>query len=254
MVAATVALYVINLAEKPADREHQYGHSKAEYFSSLLEGTFIFIAALAIIYTAIPRIIHPKMIEKVYLGLVFSGLATIINYIVSKILIKTGKKHHSITLEADGHHLMTDVLTSIGVIVGVIIVSLTNINILDPLIAIAVAINIFVTGFQLIIRSINGLLDKAVSPEDLYLLKEVLKKYEMQGIEFHGLRTRQSAQRRFVTVHVLTPGNWSIKKGHDLLEKIEKDIRSKLPKTTVTTHLEPIGDPVSKEDISIERK
>ncbi len=254
LAAAIIALFMIRLAEKPPDEEHLYGHSKAEYFSSFLEGAFIFIAAFAIIYSAIIRIIHPKAIEQAYLGLVFSGLASVINYVVSIKLIKTGKQHRSITLEADGHHLMTDVLTSIGVIIAVFIVAVTNLQILDPLIAIAVAANILITGFTLVSRSVNGLLDRAIPQEELTIINNILKKYERKGFSFHGLRTRQSAQRRFVTLHVLVPGRWSTQKGHDLLEKIEKDIRDELPKTTITTHLEPVEDPVSKEDISIERK
>ena len=168
--------------------------------------------------------------------------------------MKVGKKHRSITLEADGHHLMTDVITSIGVIVAVFLVALTGWQILDPVVAILVSINIVFTGLKLIKRSILGLLDTSISHEELDIIKSVFKKYESKGLKFHGLRTRQSAQRRFVDFHVLTPGSWSVRKGHDILEDIEKEIRDAIQKVTVSTHLEPVEDPRSLEDISIERE
>ncbi len=254
LAAAIIALIMLKIAEQPPDEEHKYGHTKAEYFASVMEGLFIFIAAVAIIVSAINRIIHPRIIEQAFLGLGISIVASIINYVVAQKLLKVGKKHHSITLEADGHHLMTDVITSIGVIIAVFLVAITGWQILDPVIAILVAFNIIFTGFQLIKRSVSGLLDTSISRDELDIIKTVFNKYERKGLKFHGLRTRQSAQRRFVSFHVLTPGNWSVKKGHDLLEDIEKEIRDSIEKVTVSTHLEPVEDPRSLEDISIERK
>lgn len=254
LVAATIALIMLKVAEQPPDEEHKYGHSKAEYFASIMEGLFIFIAAVAIILSAIDRIVHPKIIEQAFLGLGISIIASIINYVVAQKLLKVGKKHHSITLEADGHHLMTDVITSIGVIIAVFLVAITKWQILDPIVAILVAINIVFTGFKLIKRSVFGLLDTSISSEELNIIKNIFNKYEPKGLKFHGLRTRQSAQRRFVSFHVLTPGSWSIKKGHDILEVIEKQIRDSIENVTVSTHLEPVEDPRSLEDISIERK
>jgi len=253
LAAATIALFMLKLAEQPPDAEHSYGHSKAEYFASIMEGLFIFIAALAIIVSAVDRIIYPKIIEQAFLGLGISIIASIINYVVAKKLLTVGKRHHSITLEADGHHLMTDVITTIGVIVAIFLIAITGWQILDPIVAILVALNILFTGFKLIKRSILGLLDTSISQEELNIIKSIFNKYERRGFKFHGLRTRQSAQRRFVDFHVLTPGNWSVKKGHDLLEDIEKDIRDLIEKVTVSTHLEPVEDPRSLEDISIER-
>jgi cation diffusion facilitator family transporter len=254
LAAAIIALLILRIAEQPPDKEHRYGHSKAEYFASITEGLFIFIAAITIIFSAINRVIHPKIIEQAMLGLGISLIASIINYIVSLKLIKVGKKNHSITLEADGHHLMTDVITSVGVIVAVFLIAITGWQILDPLIAILVAVNIVFTGFRLMKRSILGLLDTSISRDELDIVRSVFKKYERQGLKFHGLRTRESAQRRFVDFHVLVPGSWSVRRGHDLLEEIEKDIRQQIEKVTISTHLEPIEDPRSLEDISIERE
>ena len=254
LAAAVIALLMLKVAEQPPDEEHRYGHAKAEYFASVTEGLFIFIAAIAIIVSAVDRIIHPKIIEQAFLGLGISIIASIINYVVAKKLLKVGKRHHSITLEADGHHLMTDVTTSIGVIVAVFLVATTGWQILDPAIAIFVAFNIIFTGLKLIKRSVLGLLDTSISRDELDIIKSIFDKYERQGLKFHGLRTRQSAQRRFVSFHVLVPGNISVQKGHDLLEKIEKEIRDLIEKVTISTHLEPVEDPRSLEDISIERK
>lgn len=254
LAAAIIALITLKIAEQPPDDEHLYGHTKAEYFASILEGLFIFIAAIVIILSAIGRIIHPKIIEQAFLGLGISIIASIINYVVALKLLKVGKKHRSITLEADGHHLMADVITSIGVIIAIFLVAITGWQILDPIVAILVAINIIFTGFKLIKRSVLGLLDTSISRGELDIVKSIFNKYERKGLKFHGLRTRQSAQRRFVSFHVLTPGNWSVKKGHDILEDIEKEIRDSIEKVTVSTHLEPVEDPRSLEDISIERK
>jgi len=253
LATAIIALLMLRIAEQPPDEEHRYGHSKAEYFASIMEGLFIFIAAIAIIFSAVDRIIHPKIIEQAFLGLGISVIASIINYVVSLRLLKVGKRHRSISLEADGHHLMTDVVTSVGVIVAVFLIAITGWQILDPLIAILVAVNIVFTGFRLMKRSILGLLDTSISREELDVVRSVFKKYERQGLKFHGLRTRESAQRRFVDFHVLVPGSWSVRRGHDLLEEIEKEIRQQIEKVTISTHLEPIEDPRSLEDISIER-
>lgn len=254
LAAGIIALFMLKIAETPPDADHSYGHSKAEYFASIMEGIFIFIAAIAIIASAIERIIHPKLIEQAYLGLGISIAASIANYITAQKLLKIGKKHHSITLEADGHHLMTDVITTAGVIMAVFFVAITGFQILDPIVAILVAINIIFTGSSLIKRSILGLLDTSISREQLEIINNIFKKYERKGLKFHGLRTRQSAQRKFVEFHVLSPGIWTVKKGHDLLEDIEKDIRDLIKNVTITTHLEPVEDPRSLKDISIERE
>lgn len=254
LFAALMALMMLTLSEKPPDEDHLYGHSKAEYFSSIVEGILIIIAAIAIGITAVNRFIHPQIIEKVSLGLAVSALASFINFAVGTILIRIGKKHRSIILEADGHHLMTDVWTSAGVIGAVAIVSFTNIQVLDPIVALFVAANIIVTGTKIMKRSALGLMDTSLPKQDLDTIKQILDKYCLDGIVYHGLRTRQSGSRRFLSVHILVPKSWSVQKGHDLSEKIELEICSTFPKMTVTTHLEPIGDPKSENDITIDRK
>jgi len=253
LVGASMALAMLIVAARPADDEHQYGHSKAEYFASIVEGGLILIAALAIGYAAVRRILYPRPIDQTGIGLIVAAIASAINLVVARILLKVGRTHNSITLEADARHLMTDVWTSAGVIVGVGLVSLTGWQILDPIVAIVVAVNIVRTGVLLMQRSVAGLMDAALSPEDRDKVQNVLDKYKQQGIEFHALRTRQAAGVRFVSVHVLVPGKWTTHKGHHMVEDIESEIRLALPGSNVITHLEPIEDPLSFEDIGIDR-
>ncbi len=254
LVSAVIALAMLKVAEKPPDEDHMYGHSKAEYFSSVTEGVFIIVAAIAISMTAFNRIMHPQPIEQAFLGLGVSTSASLINLVIAQILLKAAKKHKSITLEADGHHLMTDVWTSIGVIGGIGLVSVTGIQILDPIIAILVAVNILFTGFSLIKKSALGLMDTALPEDELRIVKEILHKHCQGSIKYHGLRSRQSGMRRFVSVHILVPSSWTVQKGHDLLETIELEIISHIPKITVFTHLEPLEDPKSHQDISLDRE
>jgi cation diffusion facilitator family transporter len=253
LAAASMALSMLIIAARPADEVHQYGHSKAEYFASIVEGILILIAAVAIGYAAVRRIFDPRPIEQPGIGLIVSVIASAINLVVARILLRVGRTHNSITLEADANHLMTDVWTSAGVIAGVGIVALTGWQILDPLVAIGVAINIVWTGVQLMRRSVAGLMDAALPLEDRAKVERVLDKYREQGIEFHALLTRQAAGRRFVSVHVLVPGKWTTHKGHHLLEDIEAEIRKALPGASVITHLEPVEDPLSFQDIEIDR-
>ncbi len=251
LAAALMALWMLTLAERPPDEEHAFGYTKAEYFSSGLEGGMIFIAAAAIVVTAAPRLLHPEPLEAVGLGLAISVAASVINFGVAWALFRAAKRYRSITLEADAHHLMTDVWTSAGVVAGVILVAVTGWHRLDPLIAILVALNILWTGFGLLRRSALGLLDKAVAPEDRQRIRDILARHEAGGIAFHALRTRQAAGRSFVSLHVLVPGDWTVQRGHDLADAIEREIRSALPRTTVTTHLEPLEDPASQDDVEL---
>lgn len=253
LVAAIVALIVLTVAARPPDEEHAYGHSKAEYFSSGVEGTLIFIAALSISYAAVIRLIQPQPIEQVGIGLGFSTCASLINLAVALVLRRAGKKYDSISLDADSQHLLTDVWTSVGVIIGVGAVALTGWEWLDPLVALAVAVNIVWTGFQLVRRSVLGLLDTALADEDLRKIETILAQYKTHGIVFHAMRTRQAGARGFMSLHVLVPGEWTVQRGHELLEKIEGDIRSAVPHLTVFTHIEPLGDPASWNDTSIDR-
>jgi cation diffusion facilitator family transporter len=254
LIAAVVALLMITLAEKPADEEHAFGHHKAEYFSSAIEGGLIVLAAFSIIWSAIPRLIHPQPLENVGIGLLVSFGASAINLAVGLILIKNGRKNHSITLEADGKHLMTDVYTSIGVLIGIGIVKLTGWLVLDGVVAIGVALNIVWTGYQLMRRSALGLLDSAIPEDERLKITKALDIYKVQNLEYHSLMTRQAGQRKFVALHVLMPGEWTIQEGHNRIEKIERDIRDLFDSpVTVFTHLEPIEDPLSMNDIGIDR-
>lgn len=254
LVAAVFALFMIKLAEKPADNDHLYGHTKAEYFSSIFEGVLIVIAAVTIGYSAVERIFNPQPIQAAMIGVGISMVSTAINLIVALTLLRVGNTYKSVTLVADGHHLMTDVWTSIGVVAGLGLVWLTDIQIIDPIVALIVAANIIRTGYYILKQSTMGLLDASLPEEEMKEIEKVLESYkDSNGISFHGLRSRQSATRRFVSVHILVPGNWSVQRGHDLLEEIEKDLRLVSPGMTVFTHLEPIEDPKSHDDISLDR-
>ena len=255
LVAAVVALIMIHISEKPADEGHEFGHTKAEYFSSAIEGSLILVAAFSIIWSAVPRLIAPQPIENVGLGLLISTSASLVNLGVALVLISNGKKRKSLLLEADGKHLMTDVWTSAGVIAGVLIVKLTGFLILDPVIAVLVALNIVWTGFTLIKRSANGLMDASITEEELKKVKHYLDGFKTDTIEYHSLMTRQAGQRKFISLHLLVPGEWSVQQGHDFAEKIEESIEDMFSEpVTVSSHIEPIEDPASMRDIGIDRK
>lgn len=253
LAAAIMALIALGVAERPPDEEHLYGHTKAEYFSSGIEGALIIFAAITIIASAIPRLITPAPLESVGLGLIISSAASLINFFVSRVLVREGKKRNSIALEADGKHLFTDVITSIGVIIGIALVALTGWDRLDPIIALLVAANIIWSGVQLVRRSALGLMDTALPKDQLSIVNSALGKYASDGIQFHAMRTRQSGGRNFISFHVLVPGDWSVNKGHALLEKIEADVRQALPQSTLFTHLESLDDPASYEDQGLDR-
>ncbi|WP_303785802.1 cation diffusion facilitator family transporter [Azovibrio restrictus] len=253
LAGAVMALWMLHVAAQPADERHAYGHGKAEYFSSGFEGLLILAAALGIAWTAMERLLDPQPLEAVGIGLAVSVAASIVNLLTARVLLAAGRAHHSITLEADAHHLMTDVWTSVGVIVGVGAVALTGWLWLDPALALLVAGNIVWTGVQLLRRSTAGLMDAALPPEQQQAVEAVLASYEAQGLGFHALRSRQAGARVFISVHVLVPGQWTVQQGHDLVEQIEADIRRALPRAHVLTHLEPIEDPLSQEDQCLDR-
>ena len=254
LVAAIVAMLALRFALKPADEDHAYGHQKAEYFSAGVEGTLVLVAAVTIGVTAFGRLLDPQPIESVGIGLAVSTGASLINLGVGLILLRAGREERSIILEADGRHLITDVWTSAGVIIGVAAVALTGWELLDPLIAIAVAINIVVTGGSLVWRSADGLMDRALDGDDRAQIDAVLKDFrDHEGIDFHALRTRQAGSRAFVSLHVLVPGAWTVQHGHDLIERVEDDLRARLPHATIFTHLEPVEDPKSFTDIDLDR-
>lgn len=248
IVAAIVALLALRTAMKPADAMHHFGRGKAEYFSASIEGFMILLAALIIVYTAIERIISPRDLEQIGWGLTISTVAAVINGGTALILLRAGKLHRSPVLIADGKHLMTDVWTSVGVIVGVGLVVVTGWNRLDGIVALAVGLNIIVTGINLLRSSTAGLMDKALSDEDHLKIVEVLTKYESDEVKFHALQTREAGRQRFVSMHVLVPGAWTIQKGHDLSEELEAEIIEQLPDTIITTHVEPLEDERSWAD------
>jgi len=253
LAAAIMTLLMVTLAARPPDEDHAYGHSKAEYFASTVEGALILVAAVAIAWAAVDRLLHPQPLEQAGLGLVVSAGASLVNLVVARVLFAAGRLHRSIALEADAHHLMTDVWTSAGVLVGIGVVAVTGWTVLDPLVAIGVAINIVWTGVQLIRRSALGLLDTALPEGERALLQQVLDRHDAAYVRFHAVRTRQAGARRFVSMHVLVPGEWTVTRGHRLLEQIEAEIRAALPGSTVLTHLEAMEDPASWEDQGLDR-
>jgi cation diffusion facilitator family transporter len=248
LAGALMALAMLDIAARPADEDHAYGHGKAEYFSSGVEGALIIIAAVTIGIAAIERLITPKPLEQVSLGLAVSVGASLINLFAAKVLLRAGRRHNSITLEANAHHLLTDVWTSAGVLAGVGAVALTGWERLDPVVALLVAGNIVRTGVRIIRSSVSGLMDAALPAEAQEKLRRVLDRYAEQGAAYHALRTRQSGATQFVTLHVLVPGAWTVQRGHRLLEEIEDDIRHALPGVIVFTHLESLDDPSSWDD------
>lgn len=252
LVAAIVALVSLTIAARPADHNHHFGHSKAEYFSAALEGIMVFVAAASIIYLGIERLLNPRPLESLGVGLAISMVAAVLNGIVGRILIKVGTRHRSITLRADGRHLMTDVYTSVGVVVGLGLAWLTGWNWLDPVVAILVGVNILVTGYRLISESTAGLMDASLSAEDNARIQAILDAHtEKDRIEFHAVRTRESGARQFMEMHMLVPGDWSVQRGHDVMEDLVDEIVKQFPAMRVTGHLEPIADPRSYEDMTL---
>jgi cation diffusion facilitator family transporter len=254
LAAAVLALSMLRLAAAPPDADYPYGLSKAEYFSAGIEGALIVVAAAGIIWAAIPRLAHPQPLDMPFAGLGLTVLASAINFAVATILIRKGREHDSITLEADGRHLMTDVWTSAGVIVGVALVYLTGWLQLDALVALAVSVHILWAGFGLVRRSVRGLLDSAISAEDQNEVTKLFKEYSRRyGVSFHAFRTRQAGARRFLSFHLLVPDAWTVAQAHQLSEEIESRIRSLVPNAGVFTHIEPISDPASYNDEGLDR-
>jgi len=244
---------MLRLAASPPSEEHPYGFSKAEYFAAGIEGALIVLAAAGILATAIPRLLRPEPLEAPVLGLGVSAAASLINLGTAIVLLRVAKRHNSVALEADGRHLMTDVWTSAGVIIGVALVFMTGWLRLDPLVALAVAAHIVWTGVGLVRRSAAGLLDAAIPQEDRDAIQKVFDEYAKQGVTFHAFRTRRAAARRFVSFHLLVPDRWSVSRAHRLSEEIEARIRVEVPNAAVFTHIEPISDPASYDDQGLDR-
>lgn len=252
LIAAVVALFALRVAARPADKNHHFGHSKAEYFSSAIEGVMIFVAAAAIVGFAIERLIVPRPLEEIGIGLVISVVAALINGAVAWVLLRAGRRYNSITLRADAHHLFTDLVTSAGVVVGVLLVGVTGWNWLDPVVALLVGINILWTGWRLVSESASGLMDESLPKEDNARLRQILTDHESDEVHFHAFRTRISGARAFMEFHMLVPGAWSVQRGHDAMEDLIDLIRSEYTELRVIGHLEPIEDPRSYEDIHID--
>ena len=253
LAGALMALAMLTLAARPPDENHAYGHTKAEYLSSVLEGMLILLAAVSIGLAATQRLLSPRPLEQIGIGLGISVVAALLNLTVALVLMRAGRKYQSITLEADAKHLFTDVWTSAGVVVGVGAVALTGWQRLDPIVALLVAANIIRTGMGIVRRSVLGLMDTALPADEQRALRAALARYAESGARFHALRTRQSGARRFVSVHILVPGDWTVLRGHQLLERIEADIRGLFQNITVFTHLEPLDDPTSWDDMTLDR-
>lgn len=253
LVASLFGLVAVQWAARPPDDEHEYGHEKANYLAAGVEGTLILVAAVTIMVSAVDRLLNPAPISTVGLGLVVSAVASAINLAVGLVLLRVGRRDRSLVLEADGKHLLTDVWTSVGVIAGVAAVAISGWDPLDALVAIAVAINIVVAGVGLVRRSAAGLMDRALSADERAGVQQILDDFSDDQVDFHALRTRRSGRRAFITFHLLVPGAWSVQEGHDFAERVEHRLRVAFEPATVTTHLEPVEDPVSFADMTIDR-
>ena len=246
LVAALVAFWALRVSAKRPDVEHHFGHGKAEYLSAAVEGGLIFVAAIAIVWTAMARLADPQPLDQAGIGLALSTGASLINLAVGVLLLRAGRRHRSITLVADGKHLLTDVVTSAGVLVGIVLVAVFGWDRLDPIVAMLVGVNILVTGYRLVRRSVMGLLDAALPPDDVAAVEAVLARYRGEhGIEFHAVRSRESGRRRFVYLHVLVPDDWTVAHAHTITDALEADMAAALSDTVTFTHIEPVGDPAS---------
>lgn len=253
LATALVALLALTVAARPPDAEHEHGHGKAEYFSSGLEGGLILIAALTIGFTAVRSLLNPQPLQQLGLGLVISIAAALFNLITALVLRRAGKHYDSITLVANAEHLLSDVWTSAGVVIGVGAVWLSGWQWLDPVVALLVAAHILRAGYALLRDSVQGLMDRSLPPAERQRVIDVLDSYQDRQVTYHALRTRQAGAQRFVSVHVQVPGAWDVQRGHELLEAIERDVRAAIPRAHVLTHLEPLEDPASWADVALNR-
>lgn len=253
LAAALLALAMLRWAAQPPDEDHSFGHDKAEYISSGVEGALIFVAAAGIVISAVPRLLNPQPLQEISLGLALSVVASLINGATAWILLKAGRRHQSVALKADAHHLLTDCWSSAAVVIGVTGVAVTGYNILDPIAALVVAAYIAWTATRILHQATHGILDASLPTPTLERIETLLGGYREQGLDFHALRTRQAGRVSFIQLHVLVPGEWSVVRGHNLLEELEEKIRDLVPNARIHTHLEPIEDPSSFEDIGLER-
>lgn len=251
--AACLAFWAVWYAARPPDDDHAFGHDKAEYFAAGIEGTLVLLAAGSIVWAAVPRLVRPEPMAEGFAGVAISGAASLVNLAVARVLNRAGKRYRSPTLVADAHHLMTDVWSSVGVVVAVILVGVTGWTILDPIVALIMAVVIVRTGYTLVRGAAGGLMDSALAPDEIAAMEAILHRYCDGGLDFHALRTRRSGTRRFASVHVLVPPDWTVQRGHDLCEALEAELRAAVPGLSVLTHLEPLGDPASDDDLPLDR-
>ncbi len=247
LTAAIVAIVALRVAERPADHNHDFGHGKAEYLSAGVEGGMVFLAAAAIVVTSVRRLIDPIPLERTGLGLTLSALAAAANLAVGLALIRGGRRHRSVVLEADGKHLLTDVWTTAGVLVGVALVALFYLQILDPIVALLVGVNILWMGYTLLRRSVVGLLDAALPPEAVQRVHAVTERYRASDhVDFDTIRTRESGQHRFVYLTVLVPQDWTVARVHELSERIQADIARELPGGMTFVQVAPKREPLAE--------
>jgi cation diffusion facilitator family transporter len=247
LFAASMALFALWYSNKPTDADHPFGHEKIEFFSSGLEGVLVAVAGLTTAYYAVDRLLHPKSIEELGLGTTLAVVASIVNFGVAQLLLRTGKQHRSIVLEADGHHLMTDVYTSLAIVAGLILVMLTGVQWLDPALALIVGLNIVRTGFVLVRRSFDGLMDRAWPAEEQESFRTAIQANLPSKATFHLLRTRQAGRRRFAEFHLLLPGGLSLKEAHDAAHDLEAKLQEQFSELVLTMHIEPIEELTSWE-------
>lgn len=253
LVGALMALAMLTIAARPEDEDHAFGHSKAEYFSSGVEGSLIVVAAISIGYTAIQRMIFPKPLEQIGLGLGVSVVASLVNLGVSLVLLRAAKEYQSITLNANAHHLLTDVWTSAGVLVGVGAVAVTGWDILDSIVALAVAVNIIRTGVSIVRESVSGLMDRAWPAEELTTLNQIFDPYLKSGLAIHAVRSRVAGVRKFLTFHLLVPDKWTVSHGHEVVEKLEGEIQAAIPNVHIVCHMEPLNSSSSWNDTTLDK-
>lgn len=242
LVAAVVGLWALKLAAKPADANHNFGHAKAEYFSAQVEGAMILVAAIIIIVTAIGRILDPQPVDQLGIGLLFSAISTLVNLAVGLVLVRSGKKYRSSTLSADGRHLLTDVWTTVGVIVGMALVALTGWEVLDPIVALIVGANILFTGYRLLRGAMQGLLSEALPADELEVVNAFLRRFEEEhGVEFTSVRTAAFGRDRLLNIIMQVPGSWTVSQSHELADATENGLAQALGGAETTVHIEPLG-------------
>jgi cation diffusion facilitator family transporter len=239
IIAALIAFYVIRYAQRPADDDHQYGHHKAEYISAVVEGVLIIVAAMLIVQEAWGALFDPRLPDAPVLGLFINGVAGVVNFLWATLLIRVGKAQRSPALSADGHHIMSDVVTSAGVLVGLILAIVTGYAILDPLMAIFVAINILFQGYKVISHSVGGLMDRALEQDDIDAVRKAISDNTSGVLDVHDLRTRQAGSAAFVAFHIVVPADMSVSKAHDICDRMEDAIMAILPGASIAIHVEP---------------